>query len=235
MLMRIRQDSYASSVAGRSSAWHSGRACTVARPPSRNVGICHPRTSRLVDEPPGIAQLRALYAPMTEAQLVAAGFQIEPTYTTAAMVGLPPSAGAMGYHAINGAVMGAQFSRGIMEPEHPPVVLLGPDKRVIGVEWEAANRGLPPPQIHGQTANLGPPHPGVDQPHFMLHAYFRPDGKVLFGDFDPTFAPPALPSTGAGGSQNTSLNTPALAVAALAVLYAGTVFRRAARRPERHR
>jgi hypothetical protein len=171
--------------------------------------------ARLVDEPPGIAQLRAKYGPMTEAQLVAAGFQIEPTFIAAATVGLPPSAGAMGYHAINGAMMGRQFPLGVMDPDQPPVVLLGPDKRVIGVEWEAADRGQPPPHLHGQTANLGPPHPGVDQPHYMLHAYFRTGGKVLFGDFDPSLAAPGLPNTGAGGGQGH--RPPLLPLAALAL------------------
>jgi hypothetical protein len=98
-------------------------------------------------------------------------------------------------------MMGRQFPLGVMDPDQPPVVLLGPDKRVIGVEWEAANRGQSPPQLHGQTANLGPPHPGVDQPHYMLHAYFRTDGKVLFGDFNPALAAPGMPNTGAGGSR----------------------------------
>jgi len=167
------------------------------------VSAAEPRwdlPTRLVDEPPGFAQLRARYAPMTMDQLVSAGFQPDPLYVTAALVGLPAETGAMGYHAINPALMGAQFPQGIMDPLHPPVILLGADQRVIGVEWEAAPRAAAP-QLYGQTANLGPVHPGVDQPHYMLHAYFRPDGKVLFGDFDPTQAAttPGLPNTGAGG------------------------------------
>lgn len=183
---------------------------------------------RLADEPPGIARLRAKFGPMTEAELVAAGFQVEPTFVTAAMVGLPPATGAMGYHAINGAIMGRQFPLGVMDPDQPPVILLCPDKRVIGVEWEAADRGQAPPRIHGQTVNLGPPHPGVDQPHFMLHAYFRPDGKVLFGDFNPALAAPGLPNTGAGGGQGHAL--PLAALAAAGALLIAVASRRAARR-----
>jgi hypothetical protein len=177
--------------------------------------------TRLVDEPPGIAQLRAQYAPMTEAQLVAAGFQIDPMYVAADMVGLPPAVGAMGYHAINPALMGAQFPQGTMDAQHPPVVLLGPDKRVIGVEWEAADRGQAPPQLYGQTVNLGPVHPGVDQPHYMLHAFFRPGGKVLFGDFDAALATPGLPNTGAGGRGGQQL--PLLPFVALALAATGGV------------
>ncbi len=176
---------------------------------------------RLVDEPPGIAQLRARYAPLTEAQLVAAGFQIDPMYVAADMVGLPPAVGAMGYHAINPALMGAQFPQGTMDAQHPPVVLLGPDKRVIGVEWEAADRGQAPPQLYGQTVNLGPVHPGVDQPHYMFHAFFRPGGKVLFGDFDPALATPGLPNTGAGGGGGQQL--PLLPFVALALAVTAAV------------
>lgn len=188
--------------------------------------------TRLVNEPPGIAQLRAQYAAMTEAQLVAAGFQIDATYITGAMVGLPATAGAMGYHAINPTLMNAQFSHGTMDPDHPPVILLGPDKRVIGVEWETANKGVPP-QIYDQIVNLGPPHPGVDQPHFMLHAYFQPNGKVLFGDFNPSLAAPGLPNTGAGGSQQSHVAASGFAALILAVactILMGTILRRAAHR-----
>jgi hypothetical protein len=175
--------------------------------------------TRLVDEPSGIAQLRAQYAPMTEAQLVAAGFQIEPLYVTAEMLGLPAANGAMGYHAINPTLMGAQFPQGTMDAQHPPVVLLGSDKRVIGVEWEAADRGQAPPQLHGQTANLGPMHPGADQPHYMLHAFFRPGGKVLFGDFDPALATPGMPNTGAGGGGRQQL--PILSLVILVLVATG--------------
>ncbi len=189
--------------------------------------------THLVDEPPGLAQLCAQYAPMTEAQLVAAGFQVDPMYVTAEMVGLPAAAGAMGYHAIHPGLMGAQFPQGVMDPQRPPVVLLGPDKRVIGVEWEAANRGQAPPQLYGQTANPGSAHPGVDQSHYMPHAFFRPGGKILFGDFDPALAAPGLPNTGAGGGQGTRLSTSPLAALALIVvcpLLAAAVRGRAARR-----
>ena len=65
-----------------------------------------------MDEPPGIAQLRAQYAPMTESQLAAAGFQVVPLYVTGELVGLPAASGAMGYHAIHPALMGAQFPQG---------------------------------------------------------------------------------------------------------------------------
>ena len=45
-------------------------------------------------------------------------------------------------------------------------------------------------KMFGQTIKLQPGHPGVPDPHYMLHIYFKPHGKVLFGTnaqtaFDP--------------------------------------------------
>ncbi len=159
---------------------------------------------RVVDEPAGIAQLRALYQPMTVAQLQASGFQVEPTCVTGDMVG-HPEYGNMGMHAINPGVYESQFPRGMMDPANPPIVVLDGQGRVIGIEWEAKNLGQAAPVVYGQTANLGPPHHGADEPHYMLHAYFLPRGKVQFGDFSETVsckpgtasAPVALPNTGA--------------------------------------
>lgn len=193
--------------------------------------------TRLVAETPEMGQLRQQFAGMTEAQVIAAGYEVDAIFITAAMVGLPASTGAMGYHAINNALMGAQFPTGSMDPKKPPILLLNADKKVVGIEWEAANLGQTPPTVHGQTANLGPAHPGAEQPHFMLHAYFRPNGQVLYGDFDPTLtappaattpAPPGLPNTGAGGRQ--VIGGPLALATTLAILIAGIIAAVAARR-----
>jgi hypothetical protein len=60
----------------------------------------------------------------------------------------------------------------------------------MGLEWEAKDVGQGPMKMFGQTIKLQPGHPGVPEPHYMLHIYFKPDGKVLFGTnaktaFDP--------------------------------------------------
>ena len=44
--------------------------------------------------------------------------------------------------------------------------------------------------MFGQTIEIQPGHPGVEEPHYMMHIYFKPGGKVLFGKdpqtaFDP--------------------------------------------------
>ncbi len=173
---------------------------------------------RLVDEPEGIARLRAKYQGMTEEELVEAGFQVDQVCVSAAMVGLSADLGDMGHHATNPELMGRQFPAGEMDPENPPIVLLGPDKRVVGVEWEAAKVGQDAPELFGQTVNLGPGHPHAEQPHYMLHAYFRPNGKVLFGDFDPQINCPAMPNTGGGGMARQGDTNRMLPVAAMAIV-----------------
>src|SRR5215211_7695408 len=47
--------------------------------------------------------------------------------------------GAMGVHAINHKLLQAQFPKGKMDPEKPPVLLLGQKGKVMGLEWEAAD------------------------------------------------------------------------------------------------
>jgi hypothetical protein len=96
----------------------------------------------------------------------------------------------MGIHAINRELLQAQFPEGEMDPANPPVLLLDENSDVIGLEWEAADVGQGPMKLFGQTIELQPGHPGVEEPHYMLHIYFKPDGKVLFGTdaqtaFDP--------------------------------------------------
>ncbi len=195
------------------------------------VTVCSPATAlaqteqaewdvppRLVDEPEGIARLRAKYQGMTEEELIAAGFQVDQVCVGAAMVGLSAEDGGMGHHATSPELMGRQFPAGEMDPENPPIVLLGPDKRVVGVEWEAANVGQDAPELFGQTVNLGPGHPHAEQPHYMLHAYFRTNGQVLFGDFDPQISCPAMPNAGAGGMARQGDASPMVLVAALAIV-----------------
>jgi hypothetical protein len=58
-----------------------------------------------------------------------------------------------------------------------------------GLEWEAT-RHAPAPLLFGQTLVIQPGHPGVPEPHYMLHAYFRPVGEVLFSVFDPQLSCP---------------------------------------------
>jgi hypothetical protein len=163
---------------------------------------------RVVDEPAGLARLRAMYEHMTVEQLKASGFQVEPVCVTGGMVG-HPEYGNMGMHAINPRVYESQFPQGVMDPDNPPIVVLDGQGRVMAVEWEARNIGQAPPVVYDQTANLGPAHPGAEEPHYMLHAFFLPEGKVQFGDFSHTVsceasnsgAPSTLPNTGGGSRE----------------------------------
>ncbi len=47
-------------------------------------------------------------------------------------------------------------------------------------------------ELFGQTIQLQSGHPGAEDPHYMLHIYFQPDGKVLFGTDDQTAFNPEL-------------------------------------------
>ncbi len=134
--------------------------------------------------------LRAKFESLTPADLAKAGHQLEPVCVTAGMAGAPPQLGSMGYHAVRPAPLEAQFRSGRPDPEQPPIVLVDADQRVVGFEWEA-NQHAPAPVLFGQTLLVQPGHPGLEEPHYMLHAYFRPNGQVLFSVFDPQLKCPA--------------------------------------------
>lgn len=134
-----------------------------------------------IDQSTKFAEVRATFEAMEPADWEAAGYQVIPP---GACIASP--AGGMGIHAINPQLHEAQFQSGELDPENPPLLLLDASaKRVIGLEWEAAESVGEPPKLFGQPALLLPGHPGIEEPHYMLHAYFRPNGQVLFAEFDP--------------------------------------------------
>lgn len=149
-----------------------------------------------VDPPEQVVQLRQQYEELTPEQIEAQGYVPE-----GPCVPSPSGTGAMGIHALNHELLGAQFPNGTMDPANPPVLLLDENSQVIGMEWEAADVGQGPMEMFGQTIELQPGHPGVEEPHYMLHVYFKPDGKVLFGTnpqtaFDPEGVCAMMPDTG---------------------------------------
>ena len=141
-----------------------------------------------VDPPPQVAELRQRFEGLTAAQAEAEGYVPE-----GPCVASPTGVGAMGIHALNPELLGAQFPEGTMDPANPPVLLLDENEEVMGVEWEAADVGQGPMEMFGQTIELQSGHPGVEEPHYMMHIYFKPGGKVLFGTNDQTaFDPEAV-------------------------------------------
>jgi hypothetical protein len=107
----------------------------------------------------------------------------------------------MGIHTINRALYEAQFPKGEMDPARPSVILLDENNKVLGIEWEAKDVGQGPMELFGQTIQIQPGHPGAEDPHYMLHIYFQPDGKVLFGTdpqtaFNPELSCDELPASG---------------------------------------
>ncbi len=145
------------------------------------MALAQTSTAQPVDPPQQVAQLRQQYEGLTPQQIEAKGYVAE-----GPCVPSPSGAGAMGVHAINRQLYQAQFPKGEMDPNNPPVLLLDGNNQVIGVEWEAKDVGQGPMKMFGQTIKLQSGHPGVPEPHYMLHIYFKPDGKVLFGTNDQT-------------------------------------------------
>jgi len=164
--------------------------------------------SRPVDPPPQVDQLRQQFEGLTAEQIAAEGYMPE-----GPCVASPSGVGAMGIHALNPELLEAQFPKGTMDPANPPALLLDENEEVMGVEWEAADVGQGPMEMFGQTIEIQPGHPGVEESHYMLHIYFKPDGKVLFGtDPQTAFDPEGVcPEASATASSNASATASATA------------------------
>jgi hypothetical protein len=168
------------------------------------MAIAQTSAAQPVDPPPQVVQLRQQFEGLTTQQIEAQGYVPEGPCVTS-----PSGVGAMGIHAINQQLYQAQFPNGTMDPANPNVLLVGQSGKVIGLEWEAANVGQGSIKIFGQTVELQSGHPGVPEPHYMLHIYFKPDGKVLFGTndqtaFDPELSCPPVSASAATASPTSS-------------------------------
>ena len=168
----LRCGAFLASIAGAFALISASAAAQPAVPPAVTLS-----------QNTQFAALRAQFESLTPAELAERGYQIEPVCISAAMAGLPADLGNMGFHAIHPTALKVQFGNGRPDPEQPPIVLLDAAQRVAGLEWES-NQYAPAPVLFGQTVALLPGHPGLEEPHYMLHAYFRPDGQVFFSVFD---------------------------------------------------
>ena len=178
-----------------------------------SMAIAQSSASQPIDPPQQVAQLRQQYEGLSPEQIKAAGYEPE-----GPCVPNPQGTGAMGTHAINQEYLEAQFPKGEMDPAQPPVLLLDQNGKVLGIEWEAADVGQGPMELFGQTIELQPGHPGVEDPHYMLHIYFQPEGKVLYGTdsetaFNPELSCDELPASGGIVSPLELGGLPILAVA----------------------
>jgi hypothetical protein len=151
----------------------------------------------LIDTPPPLAEVRAKFENMTAAQATAAGYM-----TTHECVSSP--FGGMGIHFIHPELFESQLRSGQMDPQSPPVLLVDSNERVVGLEWETTTN-TPQPTFLGQLVPLQPGHPGMEEEHYMVHIYFKPNNKILLGVFDPDLkcasagaggVPPGMPRTG---------------------------------------
>ncbi len=145
-----------------------------------------------IDAPEGFAEVRERFESMSAADAEAAGYRPAPPVCIAN----PETGEGMGIHYLNQELWDAQFASGEMDPENPPIILFnGDSSQVVGVEWEVADLGQGEPELFGQTVTVLAGHPGLEEPHYMLHAYFRPDGQVLFAEWDPELSCPQVPAT----------------------------------------
>src|ERR671914_1975914 len=170
------------------------------------MAIAQGSTAQPVDPPQEVAQLRQQYEGLTPQQIKAAGYEPgSPCVTN------PSGAGAMGIHAINQEYLEAQFPKAEMDPARPPLLLLDQNSKVLGLEWEAADVGQGPMELFGQTIELQSGHPGAEDPHYMLHIYFQPNGKVLYGTNDQTAFDPegVCPEMSASATLSASPSAPA--------------------------
>ncbi|HUS15915.1 MAG TPA: hypothetical protein VM536_12995, partial [Chloroflexia bacterium] len=156
-----------------------------------------PPPGQLVDQTPALTTARATYEKMTSDQVSAAGYRVVGDCVSSPF-------GAMGFHAMNFAVYQQQFTSGNMDPANPPILLIDGHQRVVGLEWETS-KAAPQPTFLGQLVPLQPGHPGLEEDHYMVHVYFKPNNQMLLGVFDPDLTCPAggasgpgMPSTGRG-------------------------------------
>ena len=187
------------------------------------VALAQDPAPQPIDAPEGFAEVRARFESMTAAQAEAAGYRATPPVCIAN----PQTGEGMGVHYVNRELHDAQFPTAEMDPENPPILLFSADNtRVVGVEWEAKNIGQGEPELFGQTVTVLAGHPGLEEPHYMLHAYFRPNGQVLFAEWDPELRCPPMPATSVirddRGSALTALGAALLAAAVVSgALYVG--------------
>ncbi len=183
-------------------------------------------TAQPVDPPQQVDQLRQQFEGLTVEQIEAQGYVPE-----GPCVPSPSGVGAMGIHALNHELLQAQFPEGTMDPANPPALLLDENSKVMRVEWEAADVGQGPMKMFGQTIEIQPGHPGVEEPHYMLHIYFKPGGKVLFGTnpdtaFDPEGVCPEMPAsaTASASASATATATASAGSSASALAETGGAF-----------
>ena len=212
----------------------AGIAASALLALSPGMAVAQNSTAQPVEPPQQVAQLRQQFEGLTMQQIEAQGYVPE-----GPCIPSPTGVGAMGTHAINQQLYQATFPAGTMNPSKPNVLLVGQNGKVLGLEWEAANVGQGPMKMFGQTIELQSGHPGAEEPHYMLHIYFKPGGKVLFGTndqtaFDPELSCPPMSASATATGTSTATATaladtggmslmPALAAGTLVLLLAGGI------------
>jgi hypothetical protein len=186
--------------------------------------------AQVIEQPADFAVVRARFEGLTPEQVQAAGYAADPPACVS-----HPELGGMGVHAVNAEIFATQLESGEMDPDAPPFLLLDATlTTVVGLEWSTADIGQDPPELFGQTVHLAPGNPAVPEEHYEFHAYFKPNGRVLFATWDPDLACP-MPNTAAtrGPLDRASGPTSLLGALLLIVAAAGAVGRAGWKRARR--
>ena len=156
-------------------------------------------------------EVEAAFIDLTRAEIESRGYVIDEECISAETVGAPAALGAMGFHAINEALIDTT-----LDPLEPEIILLDAEDNVIAVEYAT------PPQDEPLTV-LGQQLAFVDGPDIdALHLWFLENPAGPFAAFNTNTSCPAvaeaeeeqaLPATGVSGS--TSGNSAVLIVLAL--------------------
>jgi len=129
---------------------------------------------------PTVEEVKALFAGWDADTAVANGYQADPFCVDGRLRG-QPELGTMGFHYMKGALVDATLNA--LQPE---IVLIGPDRSVVGVEYLVAYAGQAAPSLFGQEfegpmAGHGPGMPV----HYDLHVWFVDNPSGQFADFNP--------------------------------------------------
>lgn len=135
--------------------------------------------------------VEAAIADLTRAEIEAMGYVVDEECITAETVGAPAELGAMGFHAINEALIDDT-----LDPLEPEIILLDAEDNVIAVEYATPPQDEPLSVLGQQLAFVE--GPDID----ALHLWFMDNPAGQFADFNTNASCPevvSIAATGTGG------------------------------------
>lgn len=155
--------------------------------------------------------VEAAFADLTRADIEAMGYAIDEECITAESVGAPAALGAMGFHAINEALIDTT-----LDPLEPEIILLDAEDKVIAVEYATPPQDEPLSVLGQQLAFVE--GPDID----AVHLWFLENPAGQFADFNTNASCPVVVSIAATGSGGYLTGDSSGTLAGLALLLAIT-------------